>query len=79
RTGETIAFGMPDDRDAPPAEALGLVGSRAGVTVPLLRSGEWQGGFYLSHAEPRNWTGNEIALIEEVAELSWDAVARVRA
>ncbi|MFA6123943.1 PAS domain-containing protein [Sphingomonas sp.] len=79
RAGETITFNAPDDRDAPPVDALNLVGSRAGVTVPLLRGGEWQGGFYLSHSQPRVWARGEIALIEEVAELSWDAVARVRA
>ncbi|WP_404367935.1 PAS domain-containing protein [Sphingomonas sp. MMS24-J45] len=51
----------------------------AGVSVPLVRRGEWQGGFYLGSVAPRAWTRGEIALVEEVAELSWDAVARVRA
>ncbi len=44
-----------------------------------MRHGRWEAGFYLSHAVPRAWTPGEIALVEEAAQLCWDAVARVRA
>ena len=79
RSGGTLAFGAPGDADAPDRIALDLTGTSAGISVPLVRRGEWQGAFYLSSAAPRAWTRSEIALVEEVAELSWDAVARVRA
>ena len=79
RSGGTLVFAGPDDPDAPDQAALDATGTRAGVSVPLVRRGEWQGGFYLSNAAPREWTRGEIALVEEVAELCWDAVARVRA
>lgn len=79
RSGGTLVFAGPDDADAPALSALEATGTRAGISVPLVRGGEWQGGFYLSSATPRAWTRSEIALVEEVAELSWDAVARVRA
>ncbi|MEG3176055.1 PAS domain-containing protein [Sphingomonas sp. RB3P16] len=77
--GATLVFATPDDPAAPDGAALSAVGTQAGVSVPLVRGGAWQGAFYVSQAVPRAWTGDEIALIEEVAELSWDAVARVRA
>ena len=79
RSGGTLVFAAPEDADAPDQGALEATGTRAGISVPLVRGGEWQGGFYLSNATPRGWTRSEIALVEEVAELSWDAVARVRA
>ncbi|RIA37716.1 PAS domain S-box-containing protein [Hephaestia caeni] len=56
--------------------ALGII---SGVGVPLLREGRFDGGFYVTQASPRVWTPGEIALIEEVAILSWDAVARADA
>lgn len=79
RGGGTLAFAAPGDADAPEHAALDATGTQAGISVPLVRGGEWQGAFYLSSATPRHWTRGEIALVEEVAELSWDAVARVRA
>jgi PAS domain S-box-containing protein len=79
RAGGTLVFNAPGDPGAPPETVLDRVYTKAGVSVPLLRGGVWQGALYLSHAEPRIWTRDEIALIEEVAELCWDAVARVRA
>ena len=79
RTGNTLVFGAPDAATAPTTEGLTQTGTQAGVSVPLVRGGVWEAAFYLSHARPRAWTHAEIALIEEVAELSWDAVARVRA
>ena len=79
RSGNTLAFGHPDDPDAPDAAALAVTGTSAGISVPLVRGGAWQGAFYISNVAARGWTRDEIALVEEVAELSWDAVARVAA
>ncbi|MES1972432.1 MAG: PAS domain-containing protein [Pseudomonadota bacterium] len=79
RAGGTLAFGAPDDPVRPADAALDVTGTVAGMSVPLVRDGRWQAGFYLSHAKARAWTPGEIALVEEVAQLAWDAVARVRA
>jgi PAS domain S-box-containing protein len=49
------------------------------VGVPLLRGGEWVATFYVNQARPRAWSGEEIAFIEAVAEISWDAVERADA
>ncbi|MCM8729556.1 PAS domain-containing protein [Hephaestia sp. GCM10023244] len=51
----------------------------SGIGVPLLRDGRFDGGFYITQAQPRWWTPAEIALSEEVAILSWDSVARADA
>ncbi len=77
--GNTLVFNAPGAPGAPPDAVLDAIGTRAGLSVPLVRGGALQGALYVSHAEPRAWTRGEIALVEEVAELSWDAVARVRA
>lgn len=53
--------------------------SPAGVAVPLMRGGQWVASAYVSQAEPRWWRESEIALIEAVAELAWDAVERAEA
>ena len=79
RSGGTLVFGGPDDMFAPSAEALAQMGNKAGISVPLVRGGVWEAAFYLSNVAARTWTRAEIALVEEVAELSWDAVARVQA
>lgn len=49
------------------------------VGVPLLRGGEWIASFYVNQATPREWTPEEVAFIEAIAEISWDAVERAGA
>ena len=53
--------------------------SPAAIGVPLLRGGSWVSTLYVNQAGPRDWTPDEIAFIEAVAEISWDAVERVGA
>ncbi|WP_345840385.1 PAS domain-containing protein [Sphingomonas oligophenolica] len=79
RAGRTLVFGTPSDAGSLLETALDTTGTKAGVVVPFIRNGRWEAGFYLSHAEPRAWAPAEVALVEEIAQLSWDAVARVRA
>ncbi|MEO8375268.1 MAG: PAS domain-containing protein [Sphingomonas bacterium] len=79
RAGRTLVFGTPDDTVRPLDSALDAIDTKAGVSVPFLRGGHWEAGFYLSHGEPRAWTPEEVSLVEEIAQLSWDAAARVRA
>lgn len=64
----------PDHADTPLARL-----SPAGIGVPLLRQGRWVASLYVSQATARDWTNEEIALIEGIAEISWDAVERVEA
>ncbi len=49
------------------------------VAAPVAKDGVYLGGVCVQSAEPRAWTPAEIALIEEVAERTWDTVERARA
>ncbi|MEO9130489.1 MAG: PAS domain-containing protein, partial [Sphingomonas sp.] len=79
RAGRTVVFGGPTDTIRPSDSVLDAIDAKAGVTVPLFRGGSWEAGFYLSHREPRAWSVEEVGLVEEIAQLSWDAAAGVRA
>ncbi|MEZ0497373.1 PAS domain-containing protein [Sphingomonas sp. IW22] len=51
----------------------------AAVGVPLLRHGRWVATMYVNQAEPRDWSDEDVAFVEAVAEISWDAVERATA
>lgn len=55
------------------------IGAIAVAAVPFLRRGVWRGSLYVNHSEPRQWTAQEIALIEEVALRTAEAVERAKA
>jgi PAS domain S-box-containing protein len=58
---------------------LGAISARAIVSVPLHKEGRFLANLNVHHAAPRAWTDAEVALIEEVAERTWEWVERVRA
>jgi PAS domain S-box-containing protein len=76
--GETLAYedvqaGGLDTRD------FGLaLGTRAHVSVPLVRNGRYFGSLYVTHAKPHKWDPAEISLIEAVAARVWEAAERGR-
>lgn len=53
--------------------------ARSGLCVPLLRDGRLEAILILGHGEPRRWTPGEVALVMEIAEISWVAVQRADA
>ncbi|OWW21828.1 EAL and GGDEF domain-containing protein [Noviherbaspirillum denitrificans] len=59
--------------------AYDAVSVRAFVGVPLIKNGKFVSALTVNHPGARTWTADEIALIEEVAELTWAAVERARA
>ncbi len=83
RTGATVA--ISDVRTDPRilgsalAGMLEQMGTIATIRAPILRSGQWRAGLYVLHNEPRTWTAEEISFIQQVADLTWDSVERVRA
>ncbi|MDO7840880.1 PAS domain S-box protein [Sphingomonas immobilis] len=79
RTERTLVFTGGADDPGPVPETVHGRATRAAISVPLVRDGRWQAGFYLSNLHPRSWSPGEVALVEEVAELSWDSVARTEA
>ncbi len=54
------------------------LGARAVVSAAVLRGGRPLGGIYAHHAQPRAWPQDEIDFIRDVADQTWDAVARAR-
>ncbi len=51
----------------------------AWISVPLIRNGRFVAGFTVHQRLPRNWTQEEISLIEETTARTWAEVDRVRA
>lgn len=49
---------------------------RAVVEVPIIKEGKLFSLLSVQSAKPRKWTDEEVALIEETAERTWDAVER---
>ncbi|WP_052954712.1 PAS domain-containing protein [Microvirga vignae] len=52
---------------------------RSGFAVPLHKNGRFIAEFYVYSSVPRDWTSDEIALVEDVAERTWLAIEKVRA
>jgi signal transduction histidine kinase len=52
---------------------------RALLVAPLIKSGRLVSVLYLHARAPRHWSGEDIALAEDVAERTWDAIERARA
>jgi PAS domain S-box-containing protein len=80
--GRTIA--LPDIASAPELsvperEAFTALGIAAGVGVPLTKAGRFVAIINVHSSVARTWTQNEITLIEETAERTWNAVERARA
>jgi PAS domain S-box-containing protein len=52
---------------------------RALVAVPLVRDGRLRASLFVSCVAPRDWAEEDLALIQDVAALIWDAAERARA
>ncbi len=55
------------------------LGIRAAIAWPIVRDGRLVAAFLIHHVPARDWTPDEIALVAEVGERTWDAVQRARA
>src|SRR5689334_5758079 len=79
--GETVV--NRDSRTDPRTAALydqtyALVGERAYIAVPLMREGRWVASLWVSDDRPRNWSAQEVELLEAIAERTWLAVEKLR-
>jgi signal transduction histidine kinase len=86
--GPTLRMGGPvvviDARTSPlipesdrPAVAAADVG--AFIAAPLLRDGKLVAALLVNDLGPRNWTADEVELVKETAERTWEAIERARA
>lgn len=79
QSGRTI--GIADVRTNPlTADSLfDQIGTVSLIGAPIFRSGRWHAGLYVNHGVERSWNQDEINLVRDVAEQTWDAVERARA
>lgn len=52
---------------------------RSALAVSLLRDGQLTTVLYAVNSEPRSWSSDDIALVEDVAERTWLAIEKARA
>jgi two-component sensor histidine kinase len=60
-------------------EAYRAIGIRGALCPPLIRGGRLVGVIAVQTAAPHHWTDDEAALVQEVADRTWDAIERARA
>lgn len=68
-----------DPRTAGHLPAFAAIGVGALLDVPLIKAGRLAAILFVMCAAPRRWSDAEAALVTEVAERTWEAVARARA
>ena len=82
RTGRTLVV---EDCHTDPragaayAAAWDSIGCRALIVVPLISDGLLRAILYLHEQKPRRWSTADVALVEDVAQRTWDAAERARA
>jgi PAS domain S-box-containing protein len=79
RQGRPLVVGDMDAEPAQHAIDWANSGVRALVSVPLVRDGSLRASLFVTCQEPRIWLAEDVALVEDVASLIWDAVERARA
>lgn len=58
---------------------FGLLNIRAAIAYPVMKGGRLVAALYIHSIEPRRWTKDEVSLVADVGERTWDAVERARA
>ncbi|MEE1654838.1 PAS domain-containing protein [Microvirga sp. CF3062] len=59
--------------------AYSTINARAALAVPLLKNQKLTAVLYMHTSQPRAWFGDELSLVEDVAERTWTAVEKARA
>ena len=68
-----------DPRTAPDYERSYVQhGERAYVTIPLMRENHWVASLWISDDMPRQWSEEDVSLLETIAERTWVAVEKLR-
>jgi PAS domain S-box-containing protein len=81
RIGRTLVIRDVDSELAPAdgADMFNAIGIKAIITCPLVKEGRLLALMAVHQSAPRNWTADDVALLEEVVERSWAHIERVRA
>ncbi len=65
--------------DAETARRLIAFGLRSGINVPLIVEGELVAVLLVQHRSPREWSTDEVKIVEDIAERTWAWLNRARA
>jgi PAS domain S-box-containing protein len=81
RQGRTLVMHDVQRELASPDGGAGFmaIGVKAIICCPLVKDGRLIAMMAVHQDRPRNWSANEIQLLEEVAERSWVHIERLRA
>jgi PAS domain S-box-containing protein len=79
RAGQTLVSPDLTTQDQLNQEVWQNLQVRALVSVPLVRDGRLAAILFVTQHTPRQWTGDEVALVQDVTARTWDAVERARA
>lgn len=79
RSGQTVVVedALEDGQYAALVQAPG--NTRASIAVQLMKEGVWVASFYVHDSAKRNWTQDEVELMEEIADRTWAALERAKA
>jgi len=55
-----------------------MSGERAYVVVPLMRDNRWVASLWVSDSAPRQWSSEEVSLLETIAERTWAIIEKLR-
>lgn len=82
RAGRTIHVGSVDSHSLTAKRDLQsayiAINTNSFISVPLLRQGQLAGMLYVLSERSRNWTVNEVAMVEDVAKRIWASFERAR-
>lgn len=80
RRGETlrVADVYAHGASASSLAALDAIGVAAFVCVPLLKNGRFVATLNVHQSQARDWTDDEVEIIEVVAERTWETLERAR-
>jgi PAS domain S-box-containing protein len=79
RAGKTWVVNDTQHDERTDARATAAISVGAIVNVPYFQGGEWQGCFTAMSRSPRDWTDDEITLIQEVTNRLFPRLERARA
>jgi signal transduction histidine kinase/CheY-like chemotaxis protein len=75
RRGTTVVVRDVDNEFSPAeAESLGGIGIKAFVCCSLVRQGTLRAMMAVHHHRPRDWTSNDVAIVQEVVERCWATI-----
>ena len=82
RSGQVIVV---NDMDTDPrtagavAQAHAAIGAKASLAVPIQRMGETVAFMFAHDVEPRAWSNDDVELMQQIADRTWEGVQRAHA